>query len=115
MLNLLQQGDGDLAVKEAIAKIHNKPNEVVAMKKCIVTATVNDELIIDSEVIECHFQIETNYSVINIYWEEAGYKLYQKLGLYGQMRTDYQFVKDIGPNQICIKDEHEPFEITIQY
>ncbi len=115
MLNLEQQGEGDIAIKDMISQLTDKPCRSFVIKKCIVTALVNNELIVDAESIECHFQIEKNYSIVNIYWEESGYKHYRKLGLYGQMRTDYQLVTSQGAGHICIRDQQNTYKVIIKY
>lgn len=115
MLSLIKQGDGDLSVKNVISYIRNATHQVIAIRECIVTAVVNNVVVVDSDVIRCQFQIETNFSVIYIYWEEYGYKNYRQLGLYGQMRTDYQLIKLRGPKTLCITDELGAYEITIRY
>lgn len=61
----------------------------------VITATVNNEVIIDREEIQVHLtNNRPNYASIDIFWEESGHSNYKSLGLFGRMSTQYQLVKE---------------------
>lgn len=68
-------------------------NAQTVQGKFVVSAKVNDELIVDRDKIECIFTIQFDSVEISVYWEESGYKNYRRLGLYGLMSTKWQEVK----------------------
>jgi hypothetical protein len=88
-------------------------NAVVASNKFFVSAKVNGEQIITQERFECQFTKELESVCISVYWEEGGYKLYKKLGLFGSMDTKWQKVRRRG-DVIYISNPEKSYEIRIQ-
>lgn len=79
-----------------MSEITGDPGAHVAKGTFVVSAKVNERLVIDKQKIECYFIRELNLVAISVYWEESGYKNYKEMGLFGKMDTKWQEVKRKG-------------------
>ncbi|MCI1027049.1 hypothetical protein [Pantoea dispersa] len=80
----------------------------------VVTATVNDEVIIDHEKIQIHLtNSRPNYALIDIFWEDSGYGDYKSLGLFGRMSTQYQRVEENKKRTFTIYNDL--YSIEVEY
>lgn len=79
-----------------------------------VSATVKDRLLIDRELVNVDLTHDGhNRCVVDIYWEESGYKQFRTMGLYGRMSTDFQLMEFIVPCGLKIVDEK--YTIQLQF
>ena len=116
MLKLIDSSNSTHVVIEAIKKICNEYLQPVfyANTEAIITVKNGETIIIDSEKIRINLIFDgTNYANVNIYWEDFGYENYKSLGLFGQMSTKWQMVKECGSN--CIMVDSEPNNIYINF
>jgi hypothetical protein len=112
MLDLKKSSDSTTVVLNVIREL--TCDTTYANFKGIVTANVNGTKIIDKEEFDVHLtNSRPNYALIDIMWEECGYKAYKKLGLYGRMSTQYQVVKK-GKGQ-SFKITSDEYEIDVEY
>lgn len=115
MIDLPQQGKNKKIIAWAINYLSNGTVERYLRIRGTVTATVSNQIVIDEEIIGLDFTKPPHgASVINIYWEESGYKAYRNLGLYGQASSTWQtFIKD-DDNNIFIQNDTPGYEIKIE-
>ena len=79
-----------------------------------VSADVNGSTVVDHQDIEVAVTFDgTNYATINVFWEDHGFKSYKKLGLYGQMSTQYQEVYFVPPRGLKVSSDS--YVIRFQY
>jgi len=114
MLDLVTAGKGTQAVKEAIWEIngHRKSNyaEVIAD----ISASVRGIKVIENEKIGVCLEFDgTNYSIIGILWDDYGHADYKEMGLYGEMKTQFNIVKKKADRTLIVQDQF--YEIEIKY
>ena len=80
----------------------------------IVSAKVNDVLKINKEEITVHLtNSRPNFAIIDIIWEDCGYKNYKEMGLFGRMTTQWNEVKSTSAKSFKIYSES--YEIEVCY
>ncbi|WP_219953064.1 hypothetical protein [Dickeya zeae] len=80
----------------------------------IITATVNGKLKINQEKIQVYLtNSRPNYALIDIIWEEGGYRNYKDLGLFGRMSTQWQCVIKSKDRTFSIISE--TYKIDVEY
>jgi len=80
----------------------------------VITAKVNGKIQIDEDEIKVLLTNNyPNFAIIDIIWEEYGYKNYKQMGLFGRMTTEWQKVKKTGPKKFTIYSD--TYEITVNY
>jgi hypothetical protein len=67
-----------------------------------VTAVVAGEEVISSEQIECSLTYNRNHVQLCVFWEEAGFDNYKKLGLYGSSNSNYFDVEQLPNGFKCV-------------
>lgn len=77
--------------------------------KAIVSATIKGKLKIDDVNLT---NSRPNYALIDIMWEDCGYKNYQNMGLFGRMSTQWQEVKKVGTRTFRIFDDSYQIDVT---
>ncbi len=90
MLPSRKASDGMLAAFEAILTVTADRTATFAKATLLVSAKINDTLVINEESFEVIIQKERDCVSVSIYWEEGGYKAYKNLGLFGKMNTKFQ-------------------------
>lgn len=114
MLDFETSSKGTQAVKEAIHEITGHRGSNFAEAIAIVSASVKRKKVIDREEIRVHLRFDgTNYSTIEIFWEDYGYKNYRDMGLYGSMNTQFNKVEKVDVRTLIIHDPN--YEIEIEY
>lgn len=104
------------AVKKAIFSLVGTQNAYKgAIEELPVSAEVGGSLIIDREIVKCHFVINHNNAEVHIMWEDYGYKAYKALGLYGTMNTDWQTFRTPREGVLEINDQKSGYKIQIVY
>ncbi|CAM3658781.1 hypothetical protein [Paracidovorax anthurii] len=79
-----------------------------------VSATVGGKLKIDAEPIHVLLiNSRPNYALIDVMWEDAGYKNYQDMGLFGRMSTQWQTAEKIAPRTIRVAGD--TYHVDIVY
>ena len=107
--------EGIATVRKAIKYLTNDSNRDTVTHECTITATVNGELLIDSEIMKCNFIIDYDGARVSVFWEDYGYKNYKKLGLFGQMSTQWQPIKEYDNNSFTVTDAEDSYLLTIEY
>lgn len=80
----------------------------------IVSAKIRGNLEIDSEPIKVHLtNSRPNYALIDVMWEDCGYKNYKHMGLFGRMSTQWQEVERIAPKTFRVVSD--TYQLEIQY
>lgn len=78
-----------------------------------ISATINGELKIDAERIDVQLtNSRPNYALIDIMWEDCGYKNYQDMGLFGRMSTRYQEAEKVGPRTFSVLGTSYQIDVT---
>jgi len=78
-----------------------------------VSATVNGILKIDQEKIPILLtNSRPNCVLIDIMWEDGGYKNYKDMGLFGRMSTQWQQVKKSGTRAFTILSDTYVIEVA---
>ena len=112
MLDLKSSSDSTHAILDIIEELTG--DRSYARFRGIVSAKIGGSKRIDREEIEIHLTYSLpNYAIIDIMWEESGYKAYKNLGLYGRMTTQYQKVRK-GKSR-SFKVISNEYEIKVQY
>ncbi len=114
MSNARRSSESTYAVNDLICAMTGHRDTGYYSGMATVSADVNGSTVVDHQDIEVIVKFDgTNYSTINIYWEEHGYKNYRALGLYGQMSTQYQEVFFVPPRGLKIQGS--PYVVRFQY
>jgi hypothetical protein len=80
----------------------------------VVSAKVNGKLKIDKEEITVQLtNSRPNFAIIDVHWEDFGYKNYKEMGLYGRMTTEWNEVKSTSARSFKVFGE--TYEIEICY
>lgn len=80
----------------------------------IVSASINGELKIDGERLDVSLtNSRPNYALIDVIWEDGGYKNYRDMGLYGRMSTQWQEAEKIAPRTFRVIGD--TYHLDIQY
>lgn len=112
MLHPHKSAKSTALILEIIRELTDDTNYVAF--KGIVSATINGDLKIDSEQIEVHLtNSRPNYALIDVIWEEHGYKNYKDMGLFGRMSTQWQEVQRVEPR--TFKVISDTYHLVIQY
>lgn len=89
-------GSGTEAVKKAIRELGGEKSWAVTTE-VEVSAKVGGKKIIYDAPITIKFYFDGHdHSTISIYWEDAGYPNFARLGLYGTSDTRYDRVQTLG-------------------
>jgi len=79
----------------------------------IITATINGIQKINNETIRVHLtNSRPNYALIDIMWEDYGYKNYLDMGLFGRMSTQWQEVTKIASRKFRVFSDKYQVDIT---
>ncbi|EMJ4071449.1 hypothetical protein ISH43_09770 [Pseudomonas aeruginosa] len=80
----------------------------------VVSAKVNGVLKIDKEEITVQLtNSRPNFAIIDIHWEDCGYKNYKEMGLFGRMTTEWNDVKSTSARSFSVFSDS--YEIEICY
>jgi len=90
MLDLMTRGESSSVLREVSRELTGEPSYVSF--EGTATATVAGEVVVDNEPVPMSINHDSNRSVLDVMWEDGGYKNYKRMGLYGRMNTDYQRV-----------------------
>jgi hypothetical protein len=78
----------------------------------VVSAKIKGSLKIDSEPIKVQLtNSRPNYALIDVMWEDCGYKNYKDMGLFGRMSTQWQEVEMIAPRAFRVVSDDYQLEI----
>ena len=86
-------------VKNAIIALSGDHNALSAKGDFLIEATVNGRQVF-RDVAQCFFVMDSNEAKVSIYWEEAGLFDYKRVGLYGQMSTNFYCVQQLSAGVI---------------
>jgi len=101
-------------IKEVIYHINGHRQNNSATTQARITAEVNKRRVVDDVPIRVMFTFDgTNYSIIDIFWEESGIKDYKAKGLFGRLNTRYAKASTNVPGQLDILDGK--ISITLRY
>lgn len=81
----------------------------------VVTAVVNDVVIVDEAQIKIALMLGEQGDIIDMYWAESNYRNFRELGLYGRFNTNFQDVCVSGSRELRIQDASEGYLITLRY
>lgn len=80
----------------------------------VVSAKVNGKLKIDKEEITVQLtNSRPNFAIIDVHWEDFGYKNYKEMGLFGRMTTEWNEVKSTSARSFKVFSD--TYEIEICY
>lgn len=112
MLDLLTSSNSTQVIYKVIRELTGDIDYVDF--EATISATINGEIKIENEIIKVLLtNSRPNYALIDIMWEDYGYKNYKDMGLFGHMSTQWQEVKMTGNNAFTIYSD--TYEIEIKY
>ncbi|QCY14989.1 MULTISPECIES: hypothetical protein [Pseudomonas] len=111
-LDLLTSSNSTSVVLSAIRDLTDDTD--TATFNGVVSAKINGSLKIDREEITVQLiNSRPNYAIIDIHWEDCGYKNYKDMGLYGRMTTQWNEVKKSSATSFTLYGE--TYEIVVNY
>lgn len=112
MLHPHKSATGTALILEIIRELTDDTNYVAFQG--IISAEINGDLKIDGEKIEVHLtNSRPNYALIDVIWEDYGYKNYKDMGLFGRMSTQWQEVQMVEPR--AFKVISDTYQLIVQY
>ena len=80
----------------------------------VVSAKVNGILKVDKEKIMVNLiNSRPNFAIIDVHWEDFGYKNYKKMGLFGRMNTQWNEVRSTSERSFIVLGDN--YEVEIWY
>ena len=93
-LSLIKSSDSTIVILNVIRELTG--DTTYAEFDATVSAKINGEKKIDGETIRIYLtNSRPNFALIDIVWEDFGYRNYKDMGLFGRMSTQWQEVKKI--------------------
>ena len=112
MLDLRETGVGTEAIKKVIRALNDDfDKSKYVLTEVRVRAVVNDTEVLD-DTIKTDFTFDGhNWGSINFYWEDSGYKNFKELGLYGQISSQWQRIKETGQRLLTVFGDTYTIEV----
>ena len=107
--------DADTYLIELIKFFSKDRNSNIYQGEFIITAIVGGHQKINKEPINCDFIIQHNGIQIDLMWEDAGYKNYPDMGLYGYTRSPYFSINILSQNSFKLIDKKRAYELIFEW
>ena len=107
--------DKEVYLSELIKEFSKDRNSSIYQGKFILSAIVRGHQKITKEPVNCAFIIQHNGIEINIMWEDAGYKNYRDMGLYGYTQSPYFLIDVLSQNSFKLIDKNGAYELIFEW
>lgn len=78
-----------------------------------ISVTINGAQKIDNEIIRVLLtNSRPNYALVDVIWEDFGYKNYRDMGLFGRMTTQWQEVKKVAARTFRVFGDTYQIDVT---